>query len=189
MVVLKRLPLHLATDADFQARFRRESKVAAQLREPHVIPIHDFGEIDGQLFLDMRLVEGVDLAALLVQRGPLPPVRAVNIVSQIACALDAAHAEGLVHRDVKPSNVLISGSQEDYIYLVDFGIPRTAVGTSLMGTQSRERGVSRFQDWDRWVMTVATPSVHSGPERIPRLRSAGAGLICRCSDGRAGEFY
>jgi hypothetical protein len=61
--------------------------------------------------------------------------------------------------------------------------------TSLMGTQSRERGVSRFQDWDRWVMTVATPSVHSGPERIPRLRSAGAGLICRCSDGRAGEFY
>ena len=61
--------------------------------------------------------------------------------------------------------------------------------TSLMGTQSRERGVSRFQDWGRWVMTVATPSVHSGPERIPRLRSAGAGLICRCSDGRAGEFY
>jgi hypothetical protein len=108
--------------------------MAAQLREPHVIPIHDFGEIDGQLFLDMRLVEGVDLAALLVQRGPLPPVRAVNIVSQIACALDAAHAEGLVHRDVKPSNVLISGSQEDYIYLVDFGIPRTAVGTSLTGT-------------------------------------------------------
>jgi hypothetical protein len=61
--------------------------------------------------------------------------------------------------------------------------------TCLMGTQSRERGVSRFQDWGRWVMTVATPSVHSGPERIPRLRSAGAGLICRCSDGRAGEFY
>jgi serine/threonine-protein kinase len=134
MVALKRLPLHLATDADFQARFRRESKVAAQLREPHVIPIHDFGEIDGQLFLDMRLVEGVDLAALLVQRGPLPPVRAVNIVSQIACALDAAHAEGLVHRDVKPSNVLISGPQEDYVYLVDFGIARTAAGTTLTGT-------------------------------------------------------
>jgi serine/threonine-protein kinase len=134
MVALKRLPLHLATDADFQARFRRESKVAAQLREAHVIPIHDFGEIDGQLFLDMRLVEGLDLAALLAQRGPLPPARAVNIVSQIACALDAAHAEGLVHRDVKPCNVLISGSQEDHVYLVDFGIPRTAVGTSLTGT-------------------------------------------------------
>jgi serine/threonine protein kinase/GAF domain-containing protein len=134
MVALKRLPLHLATDADFQARFRRESKVAAQLREAHVIPIHDFGEINGQLFLDMRLVEGVDLAALLVQRGALPPARAVNIVWQIACALDAAHAEGLVHRDVKPSNVLISGSQEDYVYLVDFGIARTAAGTSLTGT-------------------------------------------------------
>jgi serine/threonine protein kinase len=134
MVALKRLPLHLATDADFQARFRRESKVAAQLREAHVIPIHDFGEIDGQLFLDMRLVEGLDLAALLAKQGPLPPARAVNIVSQIACALDAAHAEGLVHRDVKPSNVLISGPQEDYVYLVDFGIARTAAGTSLTET-------------------------------------------------------
>jgi serine/threonine protein kinase len=134
MVALKRLPLHLATDADFQARFRRESKVAAQLREGHVIPIHDFGEINGQLFLDMRLVEGHDLAALLAQRGPLPPARSVNIVSQIACALDAAHAEGLVHRDVKPSNVLISGPQEDYVYLVDFGIARTAAGTGLTGT-------------------------------------------------------
>jgi serine/threonine-protein kinase len=65
---------------------------------------------------------------------PAPAARAVNIVCQIACALDAAHADGLVHRDVKPSNVLISGSQEDYVYLVDFGIARTAAGTSMTGT-------------------------------------------------------
>jgi serine/threonine-protein kinase len=76
VVALKRLPPSLAADTDFQARFRRESKIAARLREPHIIPIHDFGEIDGQLFIDMRLVEGVDLATVIDQYGPLRPVRA-----------------------------------------------------------------------------------------------------------------
>nr|BFE52101.1 hypothetical protein GCM10017745_55280 [Saccharothrix mutabilis subsp. capreolus] len=125
VVALKRLaPVH-DDDADFRARFRRESRIAARLREPHVIPIHAFGEIDGRLYLDMRLVEGRDLAEVLAAEGPLDPARAVRLVGQVAGALDAAHADGLVHRDVKPSNVLVT--PEDFVYLVDFGIARSVL--------------------------------------------------------------
>jgi serine/threonine-protein kinase len=132
VVALKRLPAHLASDADFAARFRRESQVAARLREPHVVPIHDYGEIDGQLYIDMRLVEGADLAELIKNEGRLPPQRAVRIVEQVAGALDAAHADGLVHRDVKPSNVLVTG--DDHVYLADFGIAHSVSSTTLTGT-------------------------------------------------------
>jgi serine/threonine protein kinase, bacterial len=133
IVALKRLPAALANDPQFQARFRREAEVAARLREPHIVPIHDFGEIDGQLFIDMRLIEGTDLAALIAEFGPLPGARAVDIVAQLARALQAAHDEGLVHRDIKPSNVLISGGsrEEDFVYLVDFGLARTSTSTTL----------------------------------------------------------
>ena len=102
-VALKRLPAPLAGDPEFQARFRRESALAAQLSEPHIIPIHDFGEINGTLFIDMRLVEGTDLASVIKSEGPVAPRRAIGILAQVAAALDAAHAAGLVHRDVKPS--------------------------------------------------------------------------------------
>jgi YVTN family beta-propeller protein len=124
-VALKLLPEVLSADQDYVRRFRRESHAVARLREPHVIPIHDHGEIDGRLFLDMRLVDGQSLAALLEAGGPLAPERAVTLVSQAALALDAAHADGLVHRDVKPSNFLVTPA--DFVYLVDFGIAH-AVG-------------------------------------------------------------
>ncbi|HTK67303.1 MAG TPA: serine/threonine-protein kinase [Pseudonocardia sp.] len=132
-VALKRLPRHLADDRGFKSQFRRESQIAARLREPHIIPIHDFGEIDGQLFIDMRLVEGVDLASLLEQQGPLAPERAATIALQVASALAAAHAEHLVHRDVKPANVLVIGADrgEDYVYLVDFGIAHDTSATEF----------------------------------------------------------
>src|SRR5690242_19405440 len=126
LVAIKLLPESLANDREFTNRFRRESEVAARLREPHVIPIHDYGEIDGRLFIEMRLVDGRDLAGLL-EDGPLPPARAVAIVSQIADALEAAHADGLVHRDVKPSNVLVTAN--DFVYVVDFGIARSIGST------------------------------------------------------------
>ncbi|MFJ9781668.1 serine/threonine-protein kinase [Amycolatopsis sp. NPDC101161] len=133
VVALKLLSGPNADDEAFRARFRRESQIVARLREPHVIPIHAYGEIDGRLYLDMRLVEGKDLKELL-EDGPLEPARAAGIVEQVAGALDAAHEDGLVHRDVKPSNVLVTSA--DFVYLVDFGIARsmTAEGTSITGT-------------------------------------------------------
>jgi serine/threonine protein kinase len=132
-VALKVLIPELAADRLFRERFRRESKRAARLSEPHIIPIHDYGQIDGRLFIDMRLVEGIDLAAMLKRDGPLPPSVAAWIVAQVASALDAAHADGLVHRDVKPSNILITGLGQSmpFAYLIDFGIARAADGTSV----------------------------------------------------------
>ncbi|MFD1150557.1 serine/threonine-protein kinase, partial [Saccharothrix hoggarensis] len=134
-VALKRLSPAFHDDAAFRARFRREAQVVARLREPHVIPIHAYGEIDGRLYLDMRLVEGADLTDVIA-RGPLTPERAVRIVEQVAGALDAAHADGLVHRDVKPSNILVTPG--DFVYLVDFGIARTAAETDTRITASGE---------------------------------------------------
>src|ERR1700689_4995158 len=125
-VALKLLPEALSSDQEYLARFRRESNVAARLRDPHVIPIHDFGEIDGQLFIDMRLVDGADISALLDTDGRIAPQRAVYLISQVAEALDAAHADHLVHRDIKPSNILVTSS--DFVYVVDFGIARSVGG-------------------------------------------------------------
>ncbi len=133
VVALKRLSAVHNDDEEFRALFRRESRIAARLREPHVIPIHAYGEIDGRLYLDMRLVEGRDLAALIAD-GPLDPDRAVRIIAQVAGALDAAHADGLVHRDVKPSNVLVT--PDDFVYLVDFGIARSVLPTGTQLTAS-----------------------------------------------------
>lgn len=121
-VALKILRAELGTDEEFRERFRREAFVAARLQDPHIVPIHDFGEIDGTLFIDMRLVHGADAAELLSRRGPMPLPDAVAVLAQVAEALDAAHAEGVVHRDVKPSNILIIPS--GFAYLVDFGIAR-----------------------------------------------------------------
>jgi len=130
IVALKVLPAHLAGDPVFQQRFRREAHAAAALSEPHVVPIHGYGEIDGQLYLDMRLIDGEDLGTALSDAvGPMPPERAVSIVEQVAAALDAAHAVGLVHRDVKPSNIFIAA--KDFVYLIDFGIARTTTETGL----------------------------------------------------------
>jgi serine/threonine-protein kinase len=104
------------------------------LQEPHVIPVHDFGEIDGVLFIDMRLVNGGSLKDLLRSGGPLEPKRAAVITGQVAAALDAAHADGLVHRDVKPENVLLT--PDDFAYLVDFGIARADNDPSMTATGS-----------------------------------------------------
>lgn len=119
VVALKLLRPDMAVDPTFRDRFRRESRIAARLQEPHVIPVHDFGEIDGVLYIDMRLVEGASLKDLL-RDGVLPASRASWIVGQVASALDAAHANQLVHRDIKPENVLLT--PDDFAYLVDFGI-------------------------------------------------------------------
>ncbi|KZS73670.1 serine/threonine protein kinase [Mycobacterium kansasii] len=120
VVALKLMSPTLSSDPVFRTRMQREARTAGRLHEPHVVPIHDYGEIDGQLYVDMRLIDGKDLAAILKRYGPLTPPRAVAVVRQIGSALDAAHAAGVTHRDVKPENILVSG--DDFAYLVDFGI-------------------------------------------------------------------
>ncbi|VAZ82453.1 serine/threonine-protein kinase PknD [Mycobacterium persicum] len=140
VVALKLISPEFSGDPVFRARMQREADAAGRLTEPHVVPIHDYGEIDGKLFLEMRLVNGTDLATLLKRSGPFSPARAVAIVRQIAAALDAAHTTGVTHRDVKPENILIT--DDDFAYLVDFGIARAATDPGLtragiaMGTYS-----------------------------------------------------
>lgn len=128
-VALKLLPANLSHDATFRTRLEREARSAGKLQEPHVVPIHDFGEIDGHLFVDMRLINGVDLRSVLNRDGPMAPARAVAIVRQIASALDAAHAAGVTHRDVKPENILTTA--DDFAYLVDFGIANAATDETI----------------------------------------------------------
>ena len=131
-MAVKVLRAEMAADPNYQERFRRESRVAARLQEPHVIPVHDFGDIDGVLYIDMRLVEGGSLKDELRANGPLDPSRAASIIAQVAAALDAAHADGLVHRDIKPENVLLT--PDDFAYLVDFGIAHGGGDASMTMT-------------------------------------------------------
>src|ERR1700731_4089420 len=131
VVAVKVLPAQLAADPVFEQRFRREAFTAAALSEPHVVPIHNFGEIDGRLYVDMRLIEGQDLEHALA-KGPLDSAGSVEIIEQVASALDAAHRVGLVHRDVKPSNILVA--EDDFAYLIDFGIARASGDTQITGT-------------------------------------------------------
>jgi YVTN family beta-propeller protein len=121
-VALKLLAPRLAEDPAFRERFLVESRLAASLDHPNVVPVYDAGEVEGQLYLAMRYVEGTDLKRLLKEQGTLEPGQAIAICAQVANALDAAHARGLVHRDVKPSNVLLDES--GHAYLADFGLTR-----------------------------------------------------------------
>ena len=124
-VALKVLLPDLAQDARFRERFLRESQIAASLDEPHVVPTLAVGEDDGMLYLAMRFVDGLDLREVLKREGPLSPERAVDLIGQVAGALDAAHALGLVHRDVKPGNVLVLTTDAgEHAYLCDFGLAK-----------------------------------------------------------------
>jgi YVTN family beta-propeller protein len=138
-VALKLLAPELATNEAFRDRFIRESRLAASIDHPNIIPIYDADEVDGLLYIAMRYVEGTDLKGLLRRNGPLDPTRAVNIVSQAARALDAAHVRGLIHRDVKPANFLIVPAEDedsfDHVYLSDFGlVKRVAAESRITGT-------------------------------------------------------
>src|SRR5438445_8082382 len=134
-VALKLIAPELSEDERFRERFLAESELAASLEHPNVVPIYDAGEVDGQLYIAMRYVEGADLRQLLQNEPVLDPKRALVICTQVAAALDAAHARGLVHRDVKPSNVLLDANE--HAYLADFGLARRLADPGQPG----ERGL------------------------------------------------
>ncbi|MEU6148834.1 protein kinase [Actinosynnema sp. NPDC047251] len=159
IVALKKLPTS-GTDPEFRARFQRESRLAAALSHPNIVPVHDFGEIDGQLYLDMLLIDGVDLRRMLGQ-GSVDQDRALAVLRQVARALDAAHQSGLVHRDVKPSNIMVDGAGK--AYLADFGIARETSSDATVLTQSGDL----IGSWD-----------YMAPERLSR------GQV----DGRADQY-
>ena len=131
LVALKILVPAMAQDELFRKRFIAESRAAAAVEDPHIIPIYEAGEADGVLFIAMRLVPGGDLRTLVAQHGPIVPARSEWILSAVASALDAAHASGLVHRDVKPANMLLDvrPGRPDHVYLSDFGVSKASVGS------------------------------------------------------------
>ena len=130
VVALKLITAELAGDAAFRSRFESEAQLAASIDHPNVVPVYGAGEADGVLFLAMRFVEGTDLRALVAAEGGLDAEHAVRIVWQVAGALDAAHRRGLVHRDVKPPNVLIASEGDEHVYLTDFGLTKHAAAVS-----------------------------------------------------------
>jgi hypothetical protein len=137
LVALKIMAPALAADGAVRRRFIAESRAAAAVDDPHIIPIYEAGEASGVLFIAMRFVAGGDLRRVLEREGPLPPGRAAAFISQVASALDAAHRRGLVHRDVKPANILVDArpGQPDHVYLSDFGVSKGAI-TSVSLTRA-----------------------------------------------------
>jgi Protein kinase domain len=148
VVALKLVAPELALDERFRARFVRESELAMSLEHPNVVPIYDAGDVDGRLYLAMRHVEGTDLMALLRAERKLDAARALALAGQVGNALDATHARGLVHRDVKPSNVLLD--QDEHVYLADLGL------TQRLEEQGARAGENR---------SVGTPA-YLAPEQI-----------------------
>src|SRR6478735_8403092 len=150
-VALKLIAPEHAADANFRERFQRESRMAAAIDHPNVIPVYEAGEEDGRLYLVMRWVAGTDLHRELRAGGRMHPDRAALIVTQVAGALDAAHTAGLIHRDVKPGNVLLSG---EHAYLADFGLTRFAGGDSGLTTGGHFLGTVDY---------MAPEQFHPGP--------------------------
>jgi serine/threonine-protein kinase len=122
----------LAESAGFRERFTREARIAAALQHPNIVTVYDAGEVDGLLYLAMQYIQGEDLSGVLMREGRLRPYRAIDVCRQVASALDAAHAMGLIHRDVKPANVLIEGRTA---FLTDFGLTKRLDGTHAQITR------------------------------------------------------
>jgi protein kinase-like protein len=150
-VAVKVITPSLAGDPEFRERFGRESRLAASIDHQNIVPVYEAGEADGLLYIAMRFVDGQDLDSILKATGRLAPARAARIVEQVGWALDAAHARGLVHRDVKPANILITGSgRSEHAYLTDFGLTKQLTSEA------------RLTKTGQWVGTLD----YSAPEQI-----------------------
>ena len=144
-VALKLIAPELARDEPFRARFARESRIAASLDHPNVIPVYEAGEDGDRLFIAMRFVDGTDLGRMLASEGALEPALAAELVAQAGSALDAAHARGLVHRDVKPANLLIAGDPgRPHVYLTDFGLARRDGSSTALTTTGQWMGTPDY---------------------------------------------
>src|SRR4051794_28952760 len=153
-VALKVISPELAEDPGFRERFKHESRIAASIDHPNIIAVYEVGEVDGLLFLSMRYVEGTDLRELIRDAGRVPIARAARIVMQVAAALDAAHARGLVHRDVKPANVLIAAGDADHAFLTDFGLTKHLESAS---------GLTNTGQWVGTADYVAPEQIQGAP--------------------------
>src|SRR4051812_25517497 len=140
-VALKLLNPELAASEEFRERFIREARAAAELEHPNIVPVYDAGEVEGRLYLAMKFVEGTDLAQLLEREGRLGPERVMPLLEQLADALDAAHKNGLIHRDVKPANALLEGAR---LYLTDFGLTRRVDSTRPLTATGRAVGTAAY---------------------------------------------
>ena len=152
-VALKVIARELVDRPGFRERFLRESSLAARLDHPAVVPVYDSREVDGELIVAMRLIKGGDLRRLIDREGPLPPHRAINLLAQVADALDAAHAAGIVHRDVKPHNVLVEG---DRAYLSDLGLAK-ALDESATSSASVV-GTAQYMSPEQWQGNAIGPA-------------------------------
>jgi len=146
-VALKVISGDLAGREGFRERFLRESRLAARLDHPAVVPVYDARDVDGELIVAMRLVEGGDLRRAIDRAGPLPPVRAIALLGQVAEALDAAHAAGIVHRDVKPHNILVEG---DRAYLSDFGLAKALGESGAQQSGASVVGTAEYMSPEQW---------------------------------------
>ncbi|WP_246551654.1 protein kinase domain-containing protein [Miltoncostaea oceani] len=175
-VALKVIAPALSADPRFRERFARESRIAARLEHPCVVPVYRAGEEHGQLYIAMRFVDGTDLAALL-RDGPLPPTRTAALVSQVAEALDAAHTRGLVHRDVKPANVLVTGDgTAEHAYLTDFGLTIEQTGDG--------GGLTKTGHWVGTLAYIAPEQIRAeGVDARADVYALGA-LLHQCLTGR-----
>ncbi len=140
-VALKLLNPELAASDEFRERFIREARAAAELEHPNIVPVYDAGEVEGRLYLAMKFIEGTDLAHVLEKEHHLTAERTMPLLEQLANALDAAHANGLIHRDVKPANALLDG---DRLYLTDFGLTRRVDSTRPLTATGRAVGTAAY---------------------------------------------
>ena len=151
LVALKLIAPELAGDPSFRTRFERECRTAASIDHPNVIPIFDAGEEDGLLYLTMRYVPGTDLAEIVAKEGPLDPGRAAAIIDQMGAALDAAHEDGLVHRDIKPGNTLVTSTRgREHVYLTDFGLTKSTAQTGGLTRSGTVVGTPDYMAPEQW---------------------------------------
>jgi CHASE2 domain-containing sensor protein len=173
-VALKLIATERAQDPVFRARFKQESLAAASIEHVNVIPVYEAGEDDGLLFIAMRLVDGIDLAQLLELQGPLEPLRTAQLVRQLAGALDSAHAHRLMHRDVKPANVLLTRESPEHVYLTDFGVAKRIGGGEGMTVEGQ---------WIGTLDYLAPEQIRGEPVGAAADIYALAGVLYQCLTG------